>query len=68
MNNRYLPRAVSSVTPSTDVDNVIDFPIKSITASPFDQLTAGLILDQQRRGVLPEAILVALLAGVGLRP
>jgi hypothetical protein len=38
------------------------------TASPFDQLTARLILDQHRRGVLPEPVLLYLLAGVGLRP
>jgi hypothetical protein len=37
-------------------------------ASPFDQLTARLILDQHRRGVLQENLLIALLAGVGLRP
>jgi hypothetical protein len=36
--------------------------------SPFDKLTVTLILDQHRRGVLPEALLVMLLAGVGLRP
>jgi hypothetical protein len=29
MSNRYMSRDVSSIEPSTDVDNVIDFPIKS---------------------------------------
>jgi hypothetical protein len=38
------------------------------TASPFDQLTVRLILDQHRRGVLQESLLIALLVGVGLRP
>ena len=36
MNNRYLPRDISS----TDVDNVIDFP-KSTTTSLFDKLIAA---------------------------
>jgi hypothetical protein len=38
------------------------------SSSPFDQLTAQVVLDQHRRGVLPEAVLVALLAGAGLQP
>ena len=36
--------------------------------SPFDQLTAETIIAQHRAGVLPEAIVAALLAGVGLHP
>jgi hypothetical protein len=41
----------------------------SNTPSPFDQLTARLILDQHRRGVLQEGVLLALLAAAtGLRP
>jgi hypothetical protein len=32
----------------------------------FDRRTVGLILDPHRRGVLPEALLLALLAGIGL--
>jgi hypothetical protein len=35
--------------------------------SPFDNLTARLVLAQHRAGTLPEPVLVALLAGVGLR-
>jgi hypothetical protein len=66
MNSRYL-RDISSITPSTDVDNMIDFPIKSITTSPFNKLTVEIILAQHRAGTLPEAVLVFLLAGVGLR-
>ena len=39
------------------------------SSSPFDQLTARLILDQHRRGVLQEGVLLALLAAAtGLRP
>jgi hypothetical protein len=36
--------------------------------SPFDNLTARLVLAQYRAGTLPEPVLAALLAGVGLRP
>jgi hypothetical protein len=36
--------------------------------SPFDNLTARLVLAQHRAGTLPEPVLLALLAGVGLRP
>ena len=55
-------------------DNVIPFPRLdagiqvSRHSTPFDRLTAALIVDQHRRGVLPEAIVVALLAGAGLQP
>ena len=35
--------------------------------SPFDQLTATLVVAQFRQGTLPEAVLVALLAGAGLQ-
>ena len=35
---------------------------------PFDRLTGQLILMQHRQGKLPEAVLVALLAAVGLAP
>jgi hypothetical protein len=52
---------------SNNSANVIPFPSKiQPSRSPFDQLTAELILAQYRAGTLPEAILVALLAGVGL--
>lgn len=34
----------------------------------FDHLTHALVLDQFRRGVLPEAVLGYLLAGIGLDP
>jgi hypothetical protein len=32
----------------------------------FDRKTVGLVVDQFRRGVLPEVILLALLSGCGL--
>ena len=35
---------------------------------PFAKLTAALVLEQHRAGKLPEPVLVALLAGVGLQP
>jgi hypothetical protein len=69
MGNRYLHRDVSSITPLTDVGNVVDFPIKSTaTSSPFGNLTVEIILAQHRAGTLPEAVLLYLLAGVGLWP
>jgi hypothetical protein len=71
---RYL-RDVSSITPSTDVDNVILLRSRlearihiSRQPSPFDRLTAELVLAQFRAGTLPEPVLVYLLAGVGLWP
>jgi hypothetical protein len=63
-----LSRDVSSIEPSTDVDNVIDFPIKSSITSPYDKLTVEIILAQHRAGTLPEAMLLYLLAGAGLWP
>jgi hypothetical protein len=33
---------------------------------PFDRLTTELVLAQYRAGTLPEAVIVALLAGAGL--
>jgi hypothetical protein len=57
-----------SVTPSTAVDNVVDFTIKSITISPSNKLTVEIILAQFRAGTLAEAVLLYLSAGVGLRP
>jgi hypothetical protein len=52
---------------SADVDNVVDFP-KSTTTSPFNNLTARIVLAQFRAGTLPEAVLLYLLAGAGLGP
>jgi hypothetical protein len=74
MNNRYL-RDILPVTPSTDVDNVIKtgtatakvilLPTAKAKPGPFQQLTVELVLAQYRAGTLPEAVIVALLAGVG---
>jgi len=36
--------------------------------APFERLTARVVLEQFRRGELPEPVLIALLAGVGLAP
>jgi len=45
------------------------FPkLKTDRTSPFDGLTAQLILAQHRNGTLHEGVLLALLAGVGLHP
>jgi hypothetical protein len=69
MNSPYMSCAISSITPSADVDNVIDFSIKSsTTSSPFDKLTVRLIIAQHWAGTLQEGVLLYLLAGVGLRP
>jgi hypothetical protein len=50
--------------------NVIRFPTKLKTDrnSPFDKLTAALVLKRHREGTLDPAVVEALLAGVGLRP
>jgi hypothetical protein len=55
---------------SSSSANVIRLPIKLKTDrnSPFESLTARLVLDQHRRGVLPAAVVEYLLAGAGLRP
>jgi hypothetical protein len=56
--------------------NVVPFPrdtrrgraIDHRHASPFDRLTAALVMERHRRGELEPAVLEALLAGVGLVP
>jgi hypothetical protein len=40
----------------------------SSSARAFDCLTVALVLDQHKRGALPEAVVEALLLGVGLKP
>jgi hypothetical protein len=47
---------------------VIAFPAKTASGSPFDRLTVQVILAQHRNGTLQEGVLLALLAGVGLQP
>jgi hypothetical protein len=55
-----LSNVVSSSTPA------LDFLVKSSTTSSFDKLTVEIVLAQFRSGTLPEAVLLYLLAGVGL--
>ena len=50
---------------SKPVGNVLPFPRRS-ASSPFDKLTAALVMERHRRGELDPAVLAALLAGVGL--
>jgi hypothetical protein len=46
---------------------VIALPFK-VKPDPFKQLTANLVIAQYRAGILPEGVLVALLANAGLQP
>jgi hypothetical protein len=52
---------------SSNSAKVIPLPTKLNTAAPFSQLTAATVLARFRAGVLDEGVIVALLAGVGLR-
>lgn len=47
---------------------IIPLPTSRNAHSPFDGLTASLVLAQYRAGTLPEGVFVALLSGCGLRP
>jgi hypothetical protein len=47
--------------------NVIPLRPGLSQSTPFDRLTATLVVAQYRAGTLPEAVLVALLAGAGLQ-
>jgi|HubBroStandDraft_6_1064221.scaffolds.fasta_scaffold776829_3 hypothetical protein len=53
---------------SSNSAKVIPLFPKLNTASPFDRMTARIILEQHRNGTLQEGVLLALLAGVGLHP
>jgi hypothetical protein len=57
--------STGSNRPAGDDGKVIQFP-RLDTVSPFDRLTATLVVAQHRAGVLPEPVLIALLAAVGL--
>ena len=46
--------------------NVIPFP--NAAGDPFSALTARMVVERFRRGELPEAVLLALMASAGLRP
>lgn len=64
------PRASGSMDyDSTSSAKVVPFRqnLKTV-AAPFDQLTARTLIAQHRAGTLPEAVLVAIMAGVGLHP
>jgi hypothetical protein len=63
------PHATGSIDyKSSSSGNVVALRSNFNPASPFQRLTAQMILAQHRAGTLPEGILVALLAGVGLHP
>jgi hypothetical protein len=53
---------------SSNSATVIRFPTKLKTDrnSPFDKLTAALVMKRHREGTLDPAVVEALLAGVGL--
>jgi hypothetical protein len=70
-NDNHRPRPAlpsGSDNKANDRAKVIAFPRLPHALSPFDRLTATLIVAQHRAGTLPEAILVALLAAVLERP
>ena len=46
--------------------NVVNFPAKDNNATPFDELTARLVLAKFRAGTLPEAVLIAFMQAAGL--
>jgi hypothetical protein len=52
---------------SSNSAKVIRLPVKLKATAPFDRLTAWMVIAQHRAGTLPEGVLVALLAGAGLR-
>jgi hypothetical protein len=53
---------------SSNSANVISVRPKLNSGSPFDQLTARLVMARHRAGTLDPAVLVALLAAVKLQP
>lgn len=70
MKNRWpgvAPRTSGSDFSSSSSAKVI--PLRpGHNTSPFDGLTANLVLAQFRAGTLPEAVIVAMMASAGLRP
>jgi hypothetical protein len=59
-------RSAGDYDSSSNSAKVIPLFPKLKTGSPFDELTAALVMERHRRGELDSAILAALLAGVGL--
>jgi hypothetical protein len=53
---------------SSNSAKVIPLFPKLKTGSPFDKLTAALVMKRHRAGTLDPAVVEALLAGVGLHP
>ena len=51
---------------SSNSANVIPLFLKLKTASPFDQLTAQLVMAKHRAGTLDPGVVEGLLVGVGL--
>lgn len=62
------PRTSGSDLNSSSSANVILLRPNANTCHSFDQLTARLVIDQYRAGILPEGVIVALLANAGLHP
>ena len=54
------PRALDAAS------NVLPFP--NATGDPYSVLTARIVVERFRRGELPEAVLLALMASARLRP
>jgi hypothetical protein len=46
--------------------NLLKFPAQDNNASPFDELTAELILAKFRDGTLPEGVLIAFMQTAGV--
>jgi hypothetical protein len=46
--------------------NIIPFP--NAARDPYSALTARIVVERFRRGELPEAVLLALMASAGLQP
>jgi len=66
-----LPKSRADQQAATEmaVAKVIRLPVpKAERPDPFAKLTAARVIEQHRAGKLPESILLALLAGVGLQP
>ena len=59
-------RSAGDYDSSSNSAKVIPLFPKLKTGSPFDKLTAALVLKRHREGTLDPAVVEALLAGVGL--
>ena len=68
MNMRTIANGPEACNPRVldAVSNVIPFP--DATGDPYSVLTARIVVERFRRGELPEAVLLALMASAGLRP